>query len=104
MGVPFDGEAAMSPWAQPILSRDRNQWPILLHMLNHRYVGSFRLSIAATVNAAYAKKPIATAPKNPIAPRSSQKIATRAHAAFTRSRTALAVTVNMTLPNPCVAK
>ena len=28
MGVPFDGEAAMSPWAQPILSHDQNQLPI----------------------------------------------------------------------------
>jgi hypothetical protein len=94
----------MSPTVQPISNSDRNQWPILLHMLNYRDAGSFSLSIAATVNAAYAKKPIATAPKNPIAPRSSQKIAARAHAAFVRSRTALAVTVNMTLPIPCVAK
>jgi hypothetical protein len=65
--------------------------------------GFFTLKIATQVTAAYAQNPPAMGTNNPITPRSSQ-LATSAHPALISRRTALAVTVQTTFPNPWVAK
>jgi hypothetical protein len=74
---------------------------------NHLIGGAeacFTLNIAADVSVAYVQKPLAIPINNPIAPRSSQQTATSAHPVLVSRRTAFAVTVQMTLPNPWVAK